>query len=84
MPDIGQGRKPETAKERCSVPSKRTFRGAQRRGLAEAAPFPKSGVDRDVSGARPKWASIDASPGKTTPRFLSGWENLDPRGEWVP
>ena len=50
------------AKERRSVLSKRTLQGAWKRGLSEAAPVPKSGAVRDVSGARPNWAAIDAFP----------------------
>ena len=49
------------AKERRSVLSKRTLQGAWKRGLSEAAPVPKSGAVRDVSGARPNWAAIDTS-----------------------
>ena len=53
------------AEEHLGVPSKRILRGARRRGLAEAAPVPKADADGDASGARPNWATVAASPGKT-------------------
>ena len=67
----------ETSEEQRSVSSERTLRGAHRRGIVTASPIPKSGAGGDESGARPNWATIAASPGKPTPRYLAGCERLD-------
>ena len=52
--------------ERRIVPSERTLQGAQRRGLAAAAPVLRSGTSRDARGAHPNWDAIAAPPGKPT------------------
>ena len=62
--------------ERSSALSEQTLWGARRKGLATAAPIPKAGAGRDASGARPIWAAISASLGKTTPRYPSSHEML--------
>ena len=59
----GDGTRAPT-EERCSILSERTLQGAQRRGLAAAAPVTRASAGRDVSGACPNWATIAAFPGK--------------------
>ena len=66
------------AKDQRSIPSERSLRGTRRTGLAAAATVPKSVAGRDMSGSRPNWAAISASPGKPTSRSPSGQERSDP------
>ena len=57
------------------------MRGAWRKGLAKAAPVPKSGGGGDASSARPNWDAIDVSPGNTTSRSLASQEKSESSGE---
>ena len=66
----------ETSEEQRSLSSERTLWGSHSRGIVTAAPILKTGSVEDVSGARPNWAAIAASPGKPTPRYLAGCERL--------
>ena len=69
------------AEERRSVLSERTLWGAQRRGLAAAAPVPRAGAGGDASGTRLIWAAIDASLGKPKTKSPACIDKLGTSGE---
>ena len=54
--------------ERRVTPPERALRGAIWRELTAAAPVPKAGAGDDVSGARPNWDTISASPDQPSTR----------------
>ena len=60
------------SEERRSVLFKHVLRSAWRRVLSDAALAPKSSAGGEMSNAHLNWASIAASPGKTTLRSLAG------------
>ena len=56
------------AEERRVTPPECALRGAMWRELTAAAPVPKAGAGGDVSGARPNWDTISASPDQPSTR----------------